>query len=125
MDERYPYTLTHSDDRSPTKDSALVLIYRGKITILLKLLKCIVIVEDENLGNAARRLKGRKNGILRRWSGGVLVHPSFSGQQPVHIDLREMEGHRFQEIEAWFVPSGKDVRNAGSRNAERLGQLCL
>ena len=31
MDERYPYTLTHSDDRSPTKDSALVLIYRGKI----------------------------------------------------------------------------------------------
>ena len=31
MDERYPYTLTHSDDRSPTKDSGLVLIYRGKI----------------------------------------------------------------------------------------------
>lgn len=31
MDERYPYTLTHSDERSPTKDSGLVLIYRGKI----------------------------------------------------------------------------------------------
>ena len=31
MDERYPYTLTHSDDRSPTKDNGLVLIYRGKI----------------------------------------------------------------------------------------------
>ncbi len=37
MDERYPYTLTHSDDRSPTKDSGLVLIYRGKIRIFLQI----------------------------------------------------------------------------------------
>ena len=88
----------------------------------MELLKGVVVIEDENLGNAARRLRGRKYGIL---AGRILVHLSFAGQEPVHADPGIMQGHGFQEIESRLVPAGQDVGNPGAGDAERVRQLRL
>ena len=88
----------------------------------MELLKGVVVIEDENLGNAARSRRGRKYRIL---AGRVLVHPSFAREEPVHANLRIVDGHGFQEIESGFVPAGQDVGNAGAGDAQRVGELRL
>ena len=88
----------------------------------MELVKSVVIIKDENLGNAARRGFGRKYGIL---AGSILVHPAFAGQEPVHADLREVYGHGFQEIESRLVPTGQDMGYPGARDTERVRELGL
>ena len=72
----------------------------------MELVKRVVVIEDENLGNAPRGLGGCKYGILAR---GVLVHTAFAGQEPVHTDLGIVQGHGLQEIESGFVPAGENM----------------
>ena len=88
----------------------------------MELVKRVVVIEDENLGYAARRLYGRKYGILGRI---LLVHASFAGEEPVHADLGIVRSHGFQEIESRLVPAGQDVGNAGAGDAERVRKLRL
>ena len=88
----------------------------------MELFKSIVVVKDENLGNAARRRRRGKYGIL---GGHILIHPAAARQEPVHADPGVVDGHGLQEIESRLVPSRQDVRNAGARDAQRIGQLGL
>ena len=91
----------------------------------MELLEGVVVIEDENLGNTTRSLHRCEYGILAGGGRCVLVHPSFAGQEPVHADLRIMERHGFEEIEAGLVPAGQDVGNPGARDAQRIGELRL
>lgn len=56
---------------------------------------------------------------------GVCVHFAAAGQEPFKIQVRVVADHALEKIEAGFVSTGKDVRDTGSGDADRLGELGL
>jgi hypothetical protein len=56
---------------------------------------------------------------------GVRVHLAAPGQEPLEIQVRVVADHALEKIEARLVSSGEDVRDTGTGDADRLGELGL
>ena len=70
--------------------------------------------------------EGRNRPHRHLWGRfGAVIHPSAARDQPLEIELRVLAGHPLDEIEAWFVPSGQDVRNARAGDPDGVGELGL
>ena len=55
----------------------------------------------------------------------TVVHPPAACYQPLQIELWILPGHPLDEIEAWLVPTGKDMGNARTGDANAVGELGL
>lgn len=67
----------------------------------------------------------RLDGSLETGRGVLLVHFAPSADEPFEIELGIMLGNAAYEIIAGLVPSGQNVGNAGARDFDRIGELCL
>lgn len=81
------------------------------------------VVEEGTLGLGRKGRNRLCRGLWGRFCGAV--HLTTAGDEPVQIKVGVMAGGALDEIEARFVASGEDVRDAGAGDADGVRELRL